>query len=80
VPVPGKCNADDYDNGSDSYSNAEVYYNSANNQSIVIAEAFKVTAGAYNLTATWNAYTSQFQCVSTQVANVIAADGAGTRQ
>ena len=65
------------DNQSDSYENAEVYYNSANNQSIVIAEAFNVTAGAYNLTATWSTYTAQFQCVSTQIANVIAADGAG---
>jgi len=65
------------DNKSDSYKNAEVYYNSANNQSIVIAEAFNVTAGAYNLTATWSAETSQFACVSSQIANVIAADGAG---
>ena len=65
------------DNKSDSYKNAEVYYNSANNQSIVIAEAFNVAAGAYNLTATWSAETSQFACVSSQIANVIAADGAG---
>ncbi|MGO9228064.1 MAG: beta strand repeat-containing protein, partial [Bryobacteraceae bacterium] len=65
------------DDKSDSYTNAEVYYNSANNQSIVIAEAFHVAAGAYNLTATWNADTSQFQCVSSQIANVIAADGPG---
>jgi len=41
----------------------------------VIAEAFNVTAGAYNLTATWSAETSQFACVSSQIANVIAADG-----
>jgi len=66
------------DNKSDSYTNAEVYYNSANNQSIVIAEAFNVAAGAYNLTATWNADTSQFQCVSSQIANVTAADGPGS--
>jgi hypothetical protein len=65
------------DNKSDSYKNAEVYYNSAENQSIVIAEAFNVTAGAYNLTATWNGETSQFQCVSSQIANVTAADGPG---
>jgi hypothetical protein len=66
------------DNESDSYTNAEVYYNAANNQSIVIAESFNVAAGAYNLTATWNGNTSQFQCVSTQIADVTAADGPGT--
>jgi len=49
------------DNKSDSYKNAEVYYNSVENQSIVIAEAFNVAAGAYNLTATWNGETTQFQ-------------------
>jgi len=63
------------DNKSDSYKNAEVYYNSVENQSIVIAEAFNVTAGAFNLTATWSGETSQFACVSSQIANVIAADG-----
>jgi hypothetical protein len=66
------------DNKSDTYKNAEVYYNSSNNQSLVIAEAFNVAAGAYNLTATWNGETSQFQCVSSQIANVTAADGSGT--
>jgi hypothetical protein len=66
------------DNKSDSYKNAEVYYNSANNRSLVIAESFNVTAGAYNLTATWNTKASQFQCVSSQIANVTAADGPGT--
>ena len=66
------------DNQSDNYTNAEVYYNSANNQSIVIAESFNVTAGAYNLTATWSTNTAQFQCVSTQIANVTASDGFGT--
>ena len=65
------------DDKSDSYKNAEVYYNSAQKQSIVIAESFNVTAGAYNLTATWSANTSRFQCVSSQIANVTAADGAG---
>ncbi|MGD0048969.1 MAG: IPT/TIG domain-containing protein [Bryobacteraceae bacterium] len=65
------------DNKSDSYNNAEIYYNLATNQSIVIAESFNVTAGAYNLTATWNAETSHFQCVSSQIANVTAADGLG---
>jgi hypothetical protein len=66
------------DNESDTYKNAEVYYVSANNQSIVIAESFNVTGGAYNLTATWSANTEQFQCVSTQIAGVTAADGPGT--
>jgi hypothetical protein len=66
------------DNQSDSYKNAEVYYDAANNQSVVIAESFNVIAGAYDLTATWDAETSKFQCVSSQIANVTAADGPGT--
>jgi hypothetical protein len=65
------------DDKSDSYKNAEVYYNSVENQSIVIAEAFNVAAGAYNLTATWNGETTQFQCVTSQISNVTAADGSG---
>jgi hypothetical protein len=63
------------DDKGDSYAVERTYYDSADNQSLVIAAAFNVAAGARQLSACFNANPNGFvQGVATELANVTAFD------
>ena len=63
------------DDQGDNYAVERTYYDSADGQSVVIAAAFNVAAGARKLSACFNANPNGYvQAVATELANVTAFD------
>ncbi len=67
------------DDQNNSYAIAQNYYDSADNQSVAIAAAFNVSAGARNISVCFSSDPGAYvQPMATEFDNVIAVDGSGT--
>jgi len=67
------------DDQNNSYAIVQNYYDATDNQSVAIAAAFNVSAGARNISVCFSSYPGGYvQPMATEFDNVIAVDGSGT--